>query len=111
MLERRRELRKRSTVQEKKLWEELKNKKLGCKFRRQHSIGGYVADFYCAEKRLVIEIDGSYHDTVEYKEYDKVRDTFLHSLNHKILRFKNEEIDAYLEETLKKINLSLKSLP
>ena len=110
MLARRRELRKRSTKQEKVLWQELKNKKLGYKFRRQHSIGGYVADFYCAESRLVIEIDGSSHNKEIQKEYDSIRDTFLKDLNHAILRFKNEDIDNNLNEVIKKISAFFKDL-
>lgn len=110
MLVRRRELRKRSTKQEQALWQKLKNKKLGYKFRRQHSIGGYVTDFYCAECRLVIEIDGSSHNKEVQKEYDIIRDTFLRDLNHTVLRFKNENIDSSLDKVIKKITLFFKDL-
>lgn len=98
---RRKELRKSVTSQEFKLWFYLKNKNLGSKFRRQHSIGPYVADFYCKEKKLIIELDGSQH--VKSKEYDKERDNYLKILGIKVLRFWNNEIDKNIEEVLIKI--------
>ena len=55
---RRKELRNNATLEETLLWSKLKHSQLGLKFRRQHSIGGYIVDFYCPAKRLVIEIDG-----------------------------------------------------
>ncbi len=107
MIERRKELRKASTQEENILWQELRNSKLGVKFRRQHSIGGYVADFYCAKARLVIEIDGATHNEKDQKEYDKFRGEFLKEYNHKILRFKNSEVDTELSKVLENIKLSL----
>src|SRR3989338_525180 len=92
--DRRRELRQKSTRAEEKLWFELRNNKLGVKFKRQHSIGGYILDFYCSEKKLIIELDGEVHNTPEAKEYDSVRDKLLHDLGYKTLRFLNREIDS-----------------
>ncbi len=100
-LNRRRELRKSLTPQELKLWFYLKNKKLGVKFRRQHGIGPYIADFYCKEKNLIIELDGSGH--LETKEYDKERDGYVETLGVKVLRFWNSEIDNNIEKVLQKI--------
>ena len=57
----RKDLRNKITPEELALWYRLKNNQLGYKFRRQHSIGNFIADFYCAEKKLVIELDGSQH--------------------------------------------------
>jgi very-short-patch-repair endonuclease len=111
MLERRKELRKASTQQENILWQELRNSKLGFKFKRQHSVGGYIADFYCAEVRLIIEIDGSSHDTADQKEYDKFRDEFLKELNHKVLRFKNSQINNELSNVLDEIKSNLNPSP
>ena len=99
--ERRKELRKSSTPQEFKLWLYLKTKNLGVKFRRQQSIGPYIADFYCKEKNLVIELDGSQH--VETKEYDKERDSYLQTLGIKVIRFWNNEIDKNMDGVLIKI--------
>lgn len=99
--ERRKILRKSLTPQEFKLWFYLKNKNLGPKFRRQHSIGSYIVDFYCKEKNLIIELDGSQH--MEAKEYDKERDNYIKILGIKVLRFWNNDIDKNIEEVLIKI--------
>lgn len=109
--ERRRELRKRETSQENLLWEKLRNRKLGAKFRRQHDVGGYILDFYCAEKRLIIEIDGGIHKNKENQEYDKVRDKYFRELNFKVLRFNNEEIDKNVERVLEKIKSAIHLTP
>jgi len=64
-------LRRSSTEAEERLWVELRNKKLkGLKFRRQHPIDKWIVDFYCHEKKLVIELDGSVHNEKEIAEYD-----------------------------------------
>ena len=93
------------TPQELKLWFYLKSKKLGVKFRRQHGIGPYIADFYCKEKNLVIELDGSTHKNE--KEYDKGRNDYMETLGLKVLRFWNGEIDKNIEEILKIIRKNL----
>ena len=79
--ERRVQLRKSETLEEKILWAFLRRNQIGYKFRRQHSIGGYIVDFYCPEKKLVVEIDGPAHSKKENKEYDKVRENYLNSLD------------------------------
>ena len=74
-LQKAKELRKTLTPAERKLWEVLKNKQLdGYKFRRHHPIYRYIADFYCHELGLVIELDGGVHDGLEQKEHDINRD-------------------------------------
>ncbi len=104
-LDRRRELRQNQTKAEEILWFELRNNKLGAKFKRQHSIGGYIADFYCQKYKLIIELDGEIHNVKENLECDNVRDKFFTSLGYKVLRFKNEEVEDKdeVEEVLKKI--------
>jgi len=73
-----RELRKTETSAEKLLWEMLRDRKLlGLKFRRQHPIGRYIADFFCHEIGLVIELDGAIHENMDQKEYDAIRDEFM----------------------------------
>jgi very-short-patch-repair endonuclease len=100
-----RELRKASTATEHLLWARLRNKKLnGLKFRRQHPLDKFVVDYYCHEKRLVIELDGGVHDVKRNKEYDEARTAMLSGLNIYVLRFKNEEVINNIEEVLKKIN-------
>lgn len=85
--------RKNMTNAEKVLWYELKSKKLnGYKFRRQHPIQKYIADFYCHELKLIIEVDGGYHNQIDQKEYDKQRDEMLKFQDVEILRFNNKEV-------------------
>lgn len=106
-----RQLRKNPTASEKLLWEYLRKRRLeGYKFLRQKPFVHeqrenkryfYIADFYCAELKLVIEIDGKIHDF--HKEYDYQRDLVLNGLGLKILRIENEElvdIDGVLERIL-----------
>ena len=103
LLRRRRELRNNPTQEEFLLWSRLKNSQTGSKFRRQHSIGGYIVDFYCPSKRLVVEIDGSEHFTKEGEEYDKIRTKFFEGLSIKVIRFSNKEINTNLNMTIQKI--------
>ena len=111
-LEKARELRKRMTESEKILWEELKTKKLGIKFRRQMPFVfedyHFIVDFYCSEKKLIIEVDGEIHDDQEVKGYDKFREEVFKQDDYKIIRFKNEEIINNLEEVLTKIKSIIK---
>jgi very-short-patch-repair endonuclease len=108
-LDRRRELRQNQTKAEEILWFELRNNKLGAKFKRQNSIGGYIADFYCQKHKLIIELDGKVHDSNEAQEYDEVRDKFFVSLGYKVLRFRNDEVEDKfkIEEVLEKIKSNL----
>ncbi len=103
LLERRKDLRNNSTPEEILLWLRLKNSQTGFKFRRQHSIGGYIADFYCPLEKLVIEIDGSQHFKKENKEYDKVRSDYFEGLNIKVLRFTNTEVATETEKVVNAI--------
>jgi very-short-patch-repair endonuclease len=89
-LQRRRYLRNNQTPEEAILWEELRGKSLGYKFRRQHSIGAYILDFYCPSKKLGIEIDGGQH--ILQRDYDKARDKEMEGLGIRIIRFSNEKI-------------------
>src|SRR3989338_2010352 len=97
-LERRKTLRRDSTPQETLLWSRIRNNQLGYKFRRQHHIGPYIADFYCHEKKLVIELDGSQH--MDAKEYDKKRAQYFEAFGFKILRFWNNEVNTNIEGVL-----------
>jgi very-short-patch-repair endonuclease len=98
--ERRKELRKNQTKAEEILWFELRDNKLGAKFKRQHSIGGYIVDFYCQKYKLIIELDGEIHDTIESKEYDLVKNKYFIELGYKVLRFKNSEVENDTEKVL-----------
>ena len=99
-----RELRQESTEAEKLLWAELRSRKLnGLKFRRQHPLDKFIVDFYCNERKLVIELDGSVHDKKINKEYDDARTAMLAGLNIIVLRFKNEDVTNNLKEAIRKI--------
>jgi very-short-patch-repair endonuclease len=100
-----RELRLRTTEAEQKLWSLLRDRQVkGKKFRRQHAIANYVADFYCNESRLVIELDGNFHTAAETKEYDKSRTNLLNELGITVLRFWNEEVIKDPGKVIKKIS-------
>lgn len=103
MLTRRRELRKAQTNEERVLWNHIRNRKLGFKFRRQYSIGGYILDFYCPEAKLVIELDGHQHSVSENFLYDIDRTDYLRVFGHQVLRLKNFEINNNLRGVLEKI--------
>ncbi|HEY4787623.1 MAG TPA: endonuclease domain-containing protein [Bacteroidales bacterium] len=103
-------LRKNLTEAELVLWMVLKDKKVeGRKFRRQHSIGNYIADFYCASERLIIELDGQHHFTSEGIEKDSDRDNHLSKMNIRVLRFENKEVLNHLTDVIKKIKGHFKS--
>jgi len=89
--ENRRELRKNLTAHEAVLWKMLKEKQVnGLKFRRQHSIGEYILDFYCPSIRLCIELDGNCHYTPHGLAYDEKRTRFLNDNGINVMRFENK---------------------
>lgn len=99
--ERARELRKKMTYAESLFWNEVSNKKnMGFKFRRQHPIGKFIADFYCHELKLVIEIDGGIHDFDDSKDYDKGRTYEFEEFGLQVIRFKNEEVEKEIDKVL-----------
>ena len=106
----RKSLRNNSTSAEATLWKCLQKKQLGgFKFRRQHSVGNFILDFYCPAKRIAIELDGARHFTVIGREKDNKRDLNLNAQNISVLRFENKLIfenqsmvlDAILQALLK----------
>ncbi|MDP3357872.1 MAG: vitamin B12 dependent-methionine synthase activation domain-containing protein [Lutibacter sp.] len=102
-------LRKNQTEAEGILWECLKNKQLkGYKFRRQHIVGQYIADFVCLKNRLIIEVDGKIHQLPENMESDEIRTAWLSDKGFKVLRFTNAhvigDIDNILENILSELN-------
>lgn len=86
---RRRQLRKEQTPYEDALWELLRHRPEGQIFRRQHQLGPYIVDFYCAKRRWVIELDGSQHKTPGGRAEDEERDAWLQRLGLKVWRFDN----------------------
>ncbi len=96
-------LRKNMTEAEKIVWEKLSNNKLDIRIRRQHQIHKYIADFYCHELKLIIEIDGDIHLAKEHKEYDINRDITLSEFGIQILRFTNHQVINNIDEIINEI--------
>ena len=100
--------RKEPTVEEDILWQELRNRNInGYKFRRQHPVAGYIPDFVCLEKKLIIEIDGEYHNEEEQKIFDLAREKWLNEYGYTMMRFSNAEIKNSLSTVLQKITEEL----
>jgi very-short-patch-repair endonuclease len=100
---RRQSLRKNMPVAEQKLWQAIRNKQLGVKFRRQHGIGRYIVDFYCPELTLVVEIDGDSHFNREAMAFDDKRDSFLQEQGIKVIRFTNIDVMENIHSVLEKL--------
>lgn len=99
-----RTLRHEATGCEKELWRHLRNRKLaGLKFRRQQPFGGYVLDFYCAERNLNVEIDGGQHDEPDQRKHDERRAAFLERNGIRTVRFWNSQILQNMEGVLWRI--------
>jgi very-short-patch-repair endonuclease len=101
-------LRKKSTPGELKLWINLRSRRfIGLKFRRQCPLGSYIVDFVCIEKKLIIELDGGQHNEDAHQEYDKHRTEFLNGLGFTVLRFWNNEIllqfDAVMDRVYEQV--------
>lgn len=108
MKEIRRDLRHSLTPAEATLWKWLQGSKIaGEKFRRQHSIGNYVVDFYCPECKLAIELDGMKHFNPAAFDYDTRRTEFLRQYNIRVLRFENRSIFEHPDGVLEQIRRHL----
>ena len=106
----RKKLRHHGTTAEAYLWTHLQQKKLeGRKFRRQHSILNFIVDFYCAEERLVIELDGQGHMNPTAEEKDALRTKRLEELNIKVVRFENKTVFDNLDWVLEEIKRNFRS--
>ena len=111
LIEEAKRMRKEPTDAEAALWELLRDKKLGDKFRRQHLIDDFIVDFVCLSKNLVIEVDGGYHNDLTQKEYDQQRTLYLNEKGFKVIRFTNEEVLGNTEAVLTKIKDILVNTP
>jgi type I restriction-modification system DNA methylase subunit len=112
LVDRARELRKTQTPAEDVLWQLLRNRQLAeLKFRRQHQVGDYVVDFFCAEQGLVVETDGPVHNTDRLKKHDGRRDAYLRGLGFTVLRFTNDAVIAQIEQVLADIVAAVHPLP
>jgi very-short-patch-repair endonuclease len=101
-----RALRRDMTDAERKLWSGLRGEQLGCKFRRQHPLGNYIADFACLEPKLIVELDGSQH--ADNQAYDCARDAFFKSHGFAVMRFPSnapfQNLDGVLSAILHQLN-------
>ncbi|MFA6056560.1 MAG: endonuclease domain-containing protein [Taibaiella sp.] len=94
------DLRNRMTEAEMLLWGYLKQKPLGYKFRRQHPLGFYIADFYCHKLLLVIEVDGKIHEREDVAQNDKERQNVIEGLGLKVIRVTNDDVNKQLEKVV-----------
>ena len=100
-----RNLRKNATIQERRLWNLLKNRQFcNLKFKRQQPVGDYIVDFICKEAKIIIEIDGGQHNEPKNIEYYKTRTEFLNSLGYKVIRFWDNEIYENIDGVLLRLN-------
>ena len=102
-----RQNRREMTESETVLWNALRNEFRGIKFRRQHPIGDYIADFLCLKAKLVIEVDGGYHDKPQQQLEDQWRTEFLQSKGYRVIRFTNEEVNSQLKGVISRIKEEL----
>jgi very-short-patch-repair endonuclease len=108
----RKELRSKLTAAEATLWTLLKSKQLeGRKFRRQHSVGNYILDFYCPFERLCVELDGAHHFTEEGMKYDEERTAYLNSVSIHVVRFENKLVFDDPQGVLDEIKRNFKRQP
>ncbi len=102
-------LRQAATSHEQLLWQLLRNRqRCGMKFRRQHPLGIYTADFYCVDAKLDLEIDGAPHETIEGKQKDEVRDAWMRSQGIEVLRFGGWQVERETQQVLQRIDEMLK---
>jgi len=107
-----RDHRKTPTPAEELLWQALRNRQLsGFKFRRQHTIGWFIADFVCISEKLVVEVDGGYHTPHEQRQLDEARTAYLNNVGFRVIRFTNEEVLQDSEGILAEIHRVLASPP
>ncbi len=101
--------RKDLTEAENIVWQEVRDRKIeGFKFRRQHPIAGYIPDFVCLDKKLIIEIDGEYHNEPEQQKFDAARQNWLAENGFEMIRFTNDEIKKSLKQVIETISKKLK---
>lgn len=102
--------RQEMTESETVLWNVLRQEIKGYKFRRQHPIGDYIADFICVTMKLIIEVDGGYHDTPQQQLEDQWRTDYLLSKGYHVLRFKNEEVNFDTKSVISRIKEELNKI-
>lgn len=101
-----RQNRREPTPSERILWNDLR--KLPYRFRRQHPIDDFIADFVCLQKKLVIEVDGEYHNTPDQKAADAQRTEIIERMGFKVVRYHNDKVDNHTAEVVEEIKELLK---
>lgn len=104
----RKALRNNATDAEQRLWQFLKSKQVGAKFRRQYSVDAYVLDFFAPRSKLAIEVDGDSHFTADAMQYDSGRTAYFEQFGIEVLRFTNLEIFENIEGVLEVIQAAVK---
>ena len=102
-----RENRKQQTEAEALLWEEIRNNQTGHKVRRQHCIDSFIIDFAFLNEKVLVEVDGGYHNETEQQKYDAARTEFLQELGYTVIRFTNDEVKSNIKKVVNKIKESL----
>ena len=102
-----RQNRNHPTEAEALLWEYLSANRLGVRFKRQHIIGDYIADFVCLSHKLVIELDGGYHQLASQQASDVQRTQWLASMGYRVIRFTNQELFNNIDKVLETIEENL----
>ena len=108
LVQRAKNLRIEQTISEKIIWNAVKNKQLGVKFRRQFIISHYIVDFICLEKKLIVEIDGISH--IGNEKYDNKREIELKEMGYQIIRFTDEEVAGNGNMVVNKLKSKLSEL-
>lgn len=102
------ENRKEPTPAEDVLWKYLRGKSLGFRFRRQHPVNDFIVDFICLQKKLIVEVDGGYHNETEVMISDREREIILKQQGFEVIRFTNEEVLYNIENVIDKIKSKMK---
>jgi very-short-patch-repair endonuclease len=102
------ELRKNMTPEERKLWYEFLNS-YPVRFRRQKTFGRYIADFYCAGAKIIVELDGAHHFSEDGQTYDRERDAYFASMSILVLRYPNEQIRNHFEKVCADISVHVEA--
>jgi very-short-patch-repair endonuclease len=109
ILQRSRDLRHPLTPSEAKIWNAVRSRQLGFKIRRQQPIGRFILDFYCAEAKLAIEIDGDIHTDPDQAAYDAARTQWLEERGYAVIRFEANQVDEHLPDVLDAIREACES--
>ena len=110
VLQRSRDMRHPLTPAESKVWAQVRNHQLGPKIRRQHPIDRFIADFYCPQAKLIIEIDGDSHTDPDQAAYDLERTSWLEACGFTVIRFQNDQVQKNLEAVLENIRIIIREL-